>query len=143
MSSKKGRKSLDESGSGGTYSDLDELKQKLAEETEGAPEAESGPESGAGSGPGDDTGDTADTEADAPAGESGGSGGRTRMTFHIDDALAERLRDAVYHTPSNVTLSGTARKALRAAVEQIESQYNGGERFPPRDEELRGGRPIE
>jgi len=64
------------------------------------------------------------------------------MTFHIDEALAERLRDAVYWTPAGVTLSGTARDALRAAVGMIEERYNGGERFPPRDEDLKGGRPT-
>jgi hypothetical protein len=132
MSSKK-RKSLSESGAGKTFGNIEDLKRELA----------------------DDAGERPETgEADAPEGErpapdtrqSGASGskggGTTRMTFHIDEALADRLRNAVYWTPAGVTLSGTARDALRAAVEKIEEHYNDGERFPPRDEDLRGGRPT-
>ena len=54
---------------------------------------------------------------------------------------AERLRNAVYWTATFVTLSGTARDALRAAVQQLEEQFNDGEPFPDRDEELKGGNP--
>jgi len=64
-----------------------------------------------------------------------------RMTFHVDKETAERLRNAVYWTATPVTLSGTARDALRAAANQLEEQHNGGEPFPDRDEELKGGNP--
>jgi hypothetical protein len=40
-----------------------------------------------------------------------------------------------------VTLSGTARDALKAAARQLEEEYNDGEPFPDRDEELKGGNP--
>ena len=75
-------------------------------------------------------------------GESAPSDSDTvRMTFHVDRETAERLRNAVYWTATPVTLSGTARDALRAAVRQLEEQYNDGEPFPDRDEELKGGNP--
>jgi hypothetical protein len=63
------------------------------------------------------------------------------MTFHVDRETAERLRNAVYWTATPITLSGTARKALRAAVRQLEEQYNDGDPFPDRDAELKGGNP--
>ena len=80
----------------------------------------------------------------ADGGESEGSGDGSdtvRMTFHVGKETAERLRNAVYWTATPVTLSGTARDALKAAVRQLEEEYNGGEPFPDRDEELKGGNP--
>jgi hypothetical protein len=75
-------------------------------------------------------------------GESAPSDSDTvRMTFHVDEETAERLRNAVYWTATPVTLSGTARDALRAAARQLEEQYNDGELFPERDEDLKGGNP--
>lgn len=75
--------------------------------------------------------------------EKGSQGGSdtVRMTFHVDRETAERLRNAVYWTGAFVTLSGTARDALKAAVRQLEEQHNDGEPFPDRDEELKGGNP--
>jgi len=70
-----------------------------------------------------------------------GGSDTVRMTFHVDRETAERLRNAVYWTATPVTLSGTARDALRAAVRQLEEEYNDGEPFPDRDEELKGGNP--
>jgi hypothetical protein len=63
------------------------------------------------------------------------------MTFHVDRETAERLRNAVYWTATPITLSGTARDALEAAVRQLEEEYNDGEPFPDRDSELKGGNP--
>ena len=73
--------------------------------------------------------------------ESGDGSDTVRMTFHVDRETAERLRNAVYWTATPVTLSGTARDALRAAANQLEEKYNNGEPFPDRDEELKGGNP--
>jgi hypothetical protein len=73
--------------------------------------------------------------------DSGDGSDTVRMTFHVDRETAERLRNAVYWTATPVTLSGTARDALKAAVRQLEEQYNDGEPFPDRDEELKGGNP--
>jgi hypothetical protein len=132
---------LPDPSSGETFSDLDSLKETLSD----------GGDSAEASDP-DSTGGEDRQAAEADSGESGGSeedteddssGGSdtVRMTFHIDRETAERLRNAVYWTGAFVTLSGTARDALRAAVEQLEEQFNDGEPFPDRDEELRGGNP--
>jgi hypothetical protein len=137
MSSKK-RKSLSESGAGKTFGNIEDLKRELADDAGERPETgeADAPE---GERPAPDTRQPGASES-PPENSKGGD--TTRMTFHIDEALADRLRDAVYWTPAGVTLSGTARDALRAAVEKIEEHYNDGERFPPRDEDLRGGRPT-
>jgi len=128
---------LPDPSSGETFSDLDSLKETLSD--------------------GGDSTETSDPDseeerggqaAEADSGQSDGSqsdssdgSGTVRMTFHIDRETAERLRNAVYWTGAFVTLSGTARDALRAAVEQLEEQFNDGEPFPDRDEELKGGNP--
>jgi hypothetical protein len=132
MSSKK-RKSLSESGAGKSYGNIEDLKRELAKE-EGAGDSSESGESGAS--------DASGGKESASDTRQSGAPERVRMTFHIDAELADRLRDAVYWTPAGVTLSGTARDALRAAVEMIEQRYNDGERFPPRDEDLKGGRPT-
>jgi len=124
---------LPDPSSGETFSDLDSLKETLSEGKTGTEESDS--DSGGGKG---------GHAADADSGESDGSGGGSgtvRMTFHIDRETAERLRNAVYWTGAFVTLSGTARDALRAAVQRLEEQFNDGEPFPDRDEELKGGNP--
>jgi len=115
--------------SGKSYSGIEELEKDL---TEGASDTDSGePDSGM------------EGEGQSPEADSGDSDGSdtVRMTFHVDRETAERLRNAVYWTGAFVTLSGTARDALRAAVRQLEEQHNDGEPFPSRDEELKGGNP--
>lgn len=142
MSSKK-RKSLSESGAGKTFGNIEDLKKELAKEESDGERPETGEADAADTSEGSEPApDTRQSGASESPPESSKGGGTTRMTFHIDEALADRLRDAVYWTPAGVTLSGTARDALRAAVEMIEEHYNDGERFPPRDEDLRGGRPT-
>ena len=128
---------LPDPSSGETFSDLDELQKSLSEEASTASAGAEGKEGKEGEA------DREDTEADS--GESDGSQGDSsdtvRMTFHVGRETAERLRNAVYWTATPVTLSGTARDALRAAVRQLEEEYNDGEPFPDRDEELKGGNP--
>ncbi|WP_263842052.1 hypothetical protein [Salinibacter sp.] len=128
-------------GSGETFTDLDSLKESISE-GQGEPET-SDPET---------AGQVREQTPEADSGESEGSqSGRSepqgsgsdtvRMTFHVGKETAERLRNAVYWTATPVTLSGTARDALKAAVRQLEEEYNGGEPFPDRDQELKGGNP--
>jgi hypothetical protein len=124
---------LPDASSGETFSDVDSLKKRLSG---GGSDTDSGQQPEAGEGQGQ--------SPEADSGESDGSGESSdtvRMTFHVDRETAERLRNAVYWTATFVTLSGTARDALRAAVEQLEEEFNGGEPFPDRDEELKGGNP--
>ncbi len=76
-----------------------------------------------------------------PAGDllPGDPPSRQKITVHLEFDLAERLKNAAYWNPQ-VTLSGLTNQALRAAMDLLESE-NGGP-YPPREEELRGGRPL-
>jgi hypothetical protein len=68
-----------------------------------------------------------------------------RATFHLPAALLEEARDTVVALsgpPTRLTLAELAETALRREIERLKQTYNGGEDFPPRDAELRGGRPI-
>ena len=44
--------------------------------------------------------------------------------------------------PARMTLTKLAETALRAELQRLKEQYLGGQEFPPRDEDLKGGRPI-
>jgi len=120
---------LPSADSGETFSDVNSLKERLSGGASDTGSAEQ-PEAGEGQGQRPETG----------SGESDGSE-TVRMTFHVDRETAERLRNAVYWTATPITLSGTARDALRAAVRQLEEEQNDGEPFPDRDSELKGGNP--
>lgn len=124
---------LPSADSGETFSDVNSLKERLSG---GASDTASGeqPEAGEGQGQSPEAGSG---ESDGPTDGSD----TVRMTFHVDRETAERLRNAVYWTATPVTLSGTARDALRAAVRQLEEEHNDGEPFPDRDAELKGGNP--
>lgn len=67
------------------------------------------------------------------------SASKERLTVHLSPALIDRVKNAVYWTPG-LTLAGLAEDALRAAVEALEARR--GDAFPPRREELKGGRPL-
>ena len=110
-----GNSDLPDPSTGRRHSDIESLKEEVAK--------------------GRDSPDSAESEG------SGGGSDTVRMTFHVDRETAERLRNAVYWTATPVTLSGTARDALKAAARQLEEEYNDGEPFPDRDEELKGGNP--
>ena len=63
------------------------------------------------------------------------------------DSLSVTPRDggAAVHLagrPARLTLTKLAENAFRAELARLKALHNGGEDFPPRDEELRGGRPI-
>lgn len=119
--------------SGESHSDMNELVQELRR---GASSTDADDPDSEGEG----QGQTPDPDSGESDGSESGSD-TVRMTFHVDKETAERLRNAVYWTATPVTLSGTARDALRAAVRQLEEQYNDGEPFPDRDAELKGGNP--
>lgn len=119
--------------SGKSHSDMNELVQELRR---GASSTDADDPDSEGEG----QGQTPDPDSDESDGSGGGSD-TVRMTFHVDRETAERLRNAVYWTATPVTLSGTARDALRAAVEMLEQEHNDGEPFPDRDAELKGGNP--
>ena len=90
--------------------------------------------------------ESGDANPDDPDEEAGGSEQETsskqRVTVAIPEELADRLRNAVYWTAADVTMSELSTEGIRAAVKHIEERRNDGEPFPDRDRELKGGRPV-
>ena len=91
----------------------------------------------------DESGPTNPDDPDEKAGENGEeTTEKERVTVAVPVELADRLRNAVYWTAADVTMSDLATDGIRAAVKQIEEQRNDGEPFPDRKQELKGGRPV-
>jgi len=65
--------------------------------------------------------------------------GRQKLTVHLESSLAERVKNAAYWNPK-LTIAGIAEQGIRAAIERFEREYGG--KYPPREGELVGGRPI-
>jgi hypothetical protein len=70
---------------------------------------------------------------------------KIRATLYLPHELLNEARDAAVHLagyPARLTLTKLAENAFRAELRRLKQLYNEGRDFPPRDEELRGGRPI-
>ncbi len=70
---------------------------------------------------------------------------KVRATLYLPREVLDEARNAVVQLagpPARMTLTKLAEQALRAELERLRNQYNGGDEFPPREEELKGGRPI-
>jgi hypothetical protein len=67
---------------------------------------------------------------------------KARMTLLLPENLIQDLKNAVYWTPADVTISDVATAALRRAVNILERRYNNTKPFEPRKADLRGGRPL-
>jgi hypothetical protein len=70
---------------------------------------------------------------------------KVRATLYLSQEILDEARNAAVHLagfPARLTLTKLAENALRAELERLKRLYNDGRNFPPRDEELRGGRPI-
>jgi len=70
---------------------------------------------------------------------------KVRATLYISSDVLDQARNAAVHLagyPARLTLTKLAEDALRAEIERLKHLYNGGQDFPPRDGELKGGRPI-
>jgi hypothetical protein len=70
---------------------------------------------------------------------------KVRATLYLSADLLNEARNAAVFLaghPVRLTLTKLAEDALREQLEQLKRQYNGGEEFPQRGEDLRGGRPI-
>ena len=65
--------------------------------------------------------------------------GRQKLTVHLAADLADRVKNAAYWNP-RLTIAGIAEQGIKQVIEKYERE-NGG-RYPPRDGELVGGRPI-
>ena len=64
---------------------------------------------------------------------------KERLTVHVPIDLIDRVKNAVYWTPG-MTLARLAEEALGAKMAELEAGRGGP--YPPRAEELRGGRPL-
>ena len=70
---------------------------------------------------------------------------KVRATLYLPQDVLEEARNATVHLagyPTRMTLTKLAETALRRELERLKALYNKGLEFPPRDEDLRGGRPI-
>jgi hypothetical protein len=70
---------------------------------------------------------------------------KVRATLYLPQDLLEEARDAAVHLggfPLRLTLTKFAERAFRAELQRLKDTYNAGCNFPPRDEDLKGGRPI-
>lgn len=69
----------------------------------------------------------------------GAKTGRQKLTVHLPAELAERVKNAAYWNP-RLTIAGIAEQGIKSVIERVEREHGG--RYPPRDGELIGGRPI-
>ena len=65
--------------------------------------------------------------------------GKRKLTVHLEASLAERVKNAAYWNP-RLTIAGIAEQGIRLAIERFEREHGG--KYPPREGELIGGRPI-
>jgi len=64
---------------------------------------------------------------------------KVRISAEISGEIAERIKNAVYWTPG-MTMAGFIEEALAKSIEQLEEEK--GEKFPQRERNLVGGRPM-
>jgi hypothetical protein len=72
-------------------------------------------------------------------------GPKVRATLYLSADVLNQARNAAVHLagyPERLTLTKLAENALRHELRRLKDRYNGGQDFPERDEDLRGGRPI-
>lgn len=70
---------------------------------------------------------------------------KVRATLYLPQDLLDEARDATVHLagyPARLTLTKLVENAFRAELRRLKQLYNEGRDFPPRGEDLRGGRPI-
>ena len=80
------------------------------------------------------------------ASDHNGMGARkVRATLYLPADVLEEARDATVFLagyPVRLTLTRLTEDAFRNELRRLKEQYNDGQDFPTRDEDLRGGRPI-
>ena len=70
---------------------------------------------------------------------------KVRATLYVSAQLLDEARNAAVHLagyPARLTLTKLVEAALREELARLKRTYNGDRDFPPREEDLRGGRPI-
>ena len=65
--------------------------------------------------------------------------GKQKLTVHVSFELADRVKNAAYWNP-RLTIAAIAEQGIRQAIEKFERERGG--KYPPREGELIGGRPI-
>ena len=76
---------------------------------------------------------------------TGGPAPKVRATLYLSAQVLDEARNAAVHLagyPARLTLTKLAENALRHELQRLKEHYNGGNDFPDRSEDLRGGRPI-
>jgi len=71
--------------------------------------------------------------------------GKVRATLYLPPDLLDEARNATVFLagyPLRLTLTRLVEQALRVEIERLKQAHNRGDDFPPRSEELKGGRPI-
>ncbi len=70
---------------------------------------------------------------------------KVRATLYLSAEILDQARNAAVYLagyPARLTLTKLAEDALRAELKRLKDQYHDGKDFPPRDADLKGGRPI-
>ena len=70
---------------------------------------------------------------------------KIRATLYLSAEVLNEARNAAVHLagyPARLTLTKLAEEALRNELQRLKDRYNGGQDFPDRTEDLKGGRPI-
>ena len=70
---------------------------------------------------------------------------KVRATLYLSAEVLNEARNAAVHLagyPARLTLTKLAEEALRSELQRLKDRYNGGQDFPDRTEDLKGGRPI-
>jgi hypothetical protein len=70
---------------------------------------------------------------------------KVRATLYLSPDLLDEARDAAVFLagyPARLTLTRLVENAFRAELQRLKDEYNQGRDFPPRAEDLKGGRPI-
>ncbi len=73
------------------------------------------------------------------------AGRKVRATVYVSAELLDAARNAVVQlagNPARLTLTKLVEEALKAELRRLQDLYHQGQDFPPRAEELKGGRPI-
>ena len=65
--------------------------------------------------------------------------GKQKLTVHLASELADRVKNAAYWNP-RLTIASIAEQGIKSVIEKIER--DNGSKYPPREGELVGGRPI-
>jgi hypothetical protein len=70
---------------------------------------------------------------------------KVRATLYVSLDVLDEARNAAFHLagfPARMTLTKLVEHALRAELMRLKEAYLDGHDFPPRSEDLKGGRPL-